>query len=71
MNKTSHKHVQRVLERNPCCYILIACGHPSEDGHIDVEMTYQGDASLAAYLLQSAQIRLDQEEDEAFDLQPT
>lgn len=62
MNKNSRKHLQEVLEKDPSCYVLITCGQPSEDGEMQVEMTYQGDAALAAYLLQGAQFFIDQEE---------
>jgi hypothetical protein len=63
MNKRSRKHLQEALDKNPSCYVLITCGQPSEDGQMQVEMTYQGDAALAAYLLQGAQLFIDQEED--------
>ena len=67
MNKKSRKHLQDVLETDPSCYVLITCGQPSEDGEMQVEMTYQGDVSMASYLLQGAQIFIDQEdEDEIF-----
>jgi hypothetical protein len=41
------------------CYVLITCGEPSEDGRMEVEFTYEGDASLASYLLESAQSYLE------------
>lgn len=66
MNKRSRKHLQEALDKNPSCYVLITCGQPSEDGQMQVEMTYQGDATLAAYLLQGAQSFIDQEEDEDY-----
>jgi hypothetical protein len=37
------------------CTVLIKCGQPAEDGKMQVEMVYEGDASLAAYLIESAQ----------------
>lgn len=63
MRKKSHKHLQEALDKNPFCYVLITCGQPSEDGQMRVEMTYQGDATLVAYLLQGAQSFIDQEEE--------
>ncbi len=48
--------------KNPACYLLITCNEPSEDGHMQVEMTYEGDAALASYLLQGAQSIFDEEE---------
>ena len=62
MKKNSRKHLQEVLDKDPSCYVLITCGQPSEDGQMQVEMTYQGDTALAAYLLQGAQFFIDQEE---------
>lgn len=44
------------------CYVLITCDAPSEDGKMQVEMTYEGDATLAAYLLQGAQSFIDEQE---------
>lgn len=44
------------------CYVLITCGQPSKDGTMQVEMTYEGDPTLAAYLLESAQGFFDEEE---------
>jgi hypothetical protein len=64
MNKNSRKRLQAVLNKNPSCYVLITCGQPSEDGQMQVEMTYQGDAALAAYLIQGAQFFIDQEEEQ-------
>lgn len=51
--------VKRVFSKNNSCYVLITCGEPSEDGKMEVEMTYEGDACLAAYLLESAQVIFD------------
>jgi len=55
MNKKSQKHIHEVLENTPSCYVLITCGQPSENGQMEVEMTYQGDAALVSYLLHGAQ----------------
>jgi hypothetical protein len=64
MNKRSRKHLQEVLNKNPSCYVLITCGQPSEDGEMQVEMTYQGDAALASYLLHGAQLYIDPEDEQ-------
>jgi len=61
MNKKGHKHLQEALEKNPSCYVLITCGAPTEDGQMEVEMSYKGDVTLAAYLLQGAQSVIDEE----------
>lgn len=44
------------------CYILITCGPPSADGKLAVEFTYEGDPTLASYLLESAQGFIEQDE---------
>lgn len=41
------------------CYVLITCGHPSSDGQMKVEMTYEGDKVLASYLLENALGQMD------------
>lgn len=43
------------------CYVLISCYEPNEEGHMNVEMTYEGDKILASYLIKSAQGMLDKE----------
>ncbi len=55
--------VHKELAEQNACYVLITCGAPSVDGKMEVEMTYQGDASLAAYLIESAQGIMDHQED--------
>jgi hypothetical protein len=55
--------VKKVLAKNNACYVLITCGEPSEDGKMHVEMTYEGDACLAAYLIESAQNFIDDPEE--------
>jgi len=47
--------VHDVLAKDNACYVLITCGVPAEDGKMQVEMTYEGDRSLAAFLIESAQ----------------
>ena len=51
----STQDLRNALAEKNACYVLITCGEPSEDGKMEVEMTFEGDASLAAYLLESAQ----------------
>lgn len=51
--------LKKVLAKNHECYILITCGKPSADGNMQVEMSYEGDACLAAYLIETAQGALD------------
>lgn len=53
------QEVNQFLLNENACYVLITCGQPSADGKMQVEMTYEGDVSLAAYLIESAQGLLD------------
>jgi hypothetical protein len=55
--------IKKILAKNNACYVLITCGEPSEDGNMQVEMTYEGDACLAAYLIESAQSIIDDQTD--------
>lgn len=50
--QVNHKKLQ---QEQHACYVLITCGHPTDDGKMEVELTYEGDPTLAAYLLQNAQ----------------
>lgn len=38
-------------------YVLIRCSDPSDTGHMKVEMEYECDETLAAYLVNSASQR--------------
>ena len=47
--------ISRLKQDKPACYVLITCGEANEDGKMQVELTYEGDPVLAAYLLENAQ----------------
>jgi len=53
------RDIKKALEKNHACYILITCEKPSANGNMQVEMSYEGDACLAAYLIESAQEIID------------
>ena len=59
MKRKTAKGIQESLSKNHACYVLITCEEPSEDGNMEVKMTYEGDVALAAYLLQGAQSIID------------
>ncbi len=59
LSKNAAQQLPQVLAGDKACYVLITCGQPSADGKMQVEMTYEGDACLAAYLIESAQGILD------------
>lgn len=67
MECKERKLIKEKLAKNNVCYVLITCAEPSESGDMQVEMTYEGDAALACYLLQGAQNLI--EEQEEFPLQ--
>ena len=43
-SKETERDIQETLLKENACYVLITCGQPSEDGKMQVEMTYEGDA---------------------------
>ena len=50
-------------QAEPACKILITCDQPAPDGKMSVEMSYEGDPTLAAYLLERAQSFIEVEEE--------
>lgn len=56
------KSITSKLAKKHACYVLITCDEPSEEGNMQVKMTYEGDRNLAAFLLQGAQNYMDEEE---------
>lgn len=59
-NGMPHK-LKKFLTDNNECYVLITCGRPSKEGKMHVEMTYEGDAMLASYLIESASGIIDEQ----------
>lgn len=64
MDRKEKKRITDALAKTNVCYVLITCAEPTEDGNMQVEMTYEGDAALASYLLQGAQICMDEQDTE-------
>lgn len=58
---THDKIIKDKLAKKHACYVLLTCEEPSDDGNMQVEMSYHGDASLAALLLHGAQAYIDEE----------
>lgn len=52
------------LDKDYLGYVLITCEKPSEEGKMEVEFSYGGEAALASFLVDSAQVYLE-EQDEA------
>lgn len=55
MDQSVHKLIGQKLSKNSLCYVLITCQEATADGNMEVEMTYEGDAALASFLLEDAQ----------------
>lgn len=56
MNKTikAENLVKKALDRKTACYVLITCSEPNEEGKMEVELNYDGDETLAAFLVENA-----------------
>lgn len=62
MKSTVDQEIRELLSKHYPCYVLITCDQPEASGQMQVEMTYEGDPVLAAYLLQGAQSFMDEED---------
>lgn len=67
-NGPSNKDIKSIIKRKKqgktICYVLLTCSEPSEEGSMEVEMKYEGERWLAAYLIKSAQGVLEEEDNE-------
>jgi hypothetical protein len=56
--RPSKKDVKSILRRKKrgkiLCYVLITCEKPKDDGTIEMEIDYDGQRWLAAYMLKNA-----------------
>lgn len=55
MSSPLPERVREALTKKHACYVLITCGEPGENGEMQVELSYEGDAALAAMLIEGAQ----------------
>lgn len=62
MENDVHKRIKKLLAKEYAGFVLITCKNPVANGQMQVEMSYEGDTALAAYLLDGAQGYLDEEE---------
>lgn len=46
--------IENAMKENCACYVLITCSEPDSKGKMDVEMKYDGDEALAAFLVENA-----------------
>jgi hypothetical protein len=70
MNGRVSERLRKELAKDHTAYVLITCSEPNKAGSMNVEMNYDGDPVLAAYLLQSAQSYLDDVDLEDGDWNP-
>lgn len=46
--------IKRILGKSHACYILITCDESKKPGEMNVQMDFEGDEALAAYLVGNA-----------------
>ena len=46
--------IKKGLGNRCSCCVLITCSEPSSDGKMEVEMSFEGEESLAAFLIDNA-----------------
>ena len=54
IKKDAFSKIKKVIGENCACYVLITCTQPAKDGKMQVEMNYEGDECLAAFLVENA-----------------
>ncbi len=60
MQHKREESIKAALAKKHLCYVLITCDASSVDGKLQVEMSYEGDVSLASYLLDGAKDLIDE-----------
>jgi hypothetical protein len=70
MKLNRHKRLKESLGKDYACYVLITCQESSANGEMEVEMSYEGDAVLAAYLLEGAQNIIDEQHEQKISAKP-
>ena len=68
MKQKVDEKIQACLPDATACYVLISCSEPAKDGSMQVDMTYEGNPALAAYLLQNAQSLVDEHIEEELQI---
>jgi len=61
MGNDVHKQIKKLLKKDFKSYVLVTCKSTSQEGFMQVEMSYDGDSVLASYLIEGVQEHLDQE----------
>ena len=52
--ETIFERFKKDLGEDYACFVLITCTQPSVEGKMEVEMDYEGDETLAAFLIENA-----------------
>lgn len=49
-------NAEKIIKKqdNCACYVLISCTTPDANGNMEVNMKFEGDETLAAFLVQNA-----------------
>ena len=68
MKKDVHDAIKEALGDENECYVLISCKKPNPEGNMKVEMSYDGDSTLAAYLIESAYMLVEEEAEQQLSL---
>jgi hypothetical protein len=53
-SEVAFSQVKKTLQGQCACYVLITCTQPSKEGKMEVQMNYEGDEDLAAFLVANA-----------------
>jgi len=69
MTSDIHKRIRKLLEKDFEGYVLVTCKPACPEGKMQVEMSYDGDPVLAAYLMEGASEYLEEEEAEQPDME--
>jgi hypothetical protein len=48
------EEIKKTLGESHACYVLITCNESADSGEMCVQMDYEGDESLAAFLVDNA-----------------
>ncbi len=59
MSSTVKERLLEQLAKDHACYVLLTCDEADENGKLNVDLAYEGDPVLAAYLLEGAQSFID------------
>lgn len=64
MDEEISKGIRTLIGPKKACYVLITCDEPGQGGEMEVQLNYEGDPILAAYLLDNARAYVDEQIDE-------